>query len=280
MRDQAVNNRRKARRRTIRSASPVRLRRRQPVSFRWVLGVIPPAIYLAVLILAAWLLYYSTASPYFAVREISVAGNTLLDSDQARDVTGSLGRNILRLRTEEIEQSLGNISEVKGARARLTLPGKIDIEITERTPLVQWQAREGSFLVDREGVVFSRQPPPTPVLLVKAWDGPPTEVGSRLDPGVLAAVETLAAWLPERAGIRPAWFDYSRGTGLAVPVEGGPRIIFGDAVDLESKLATLAAIRDHLAASKAKAEVIDLRFRGRPVYVLAPNTQAKSGQAR
>ncbi|MHB0867897.1 MAG: cell division protein FtsQ/DivIB [Chloroflexota bacterium] len=280
MRDQAVNNRKRARRRTIRSASPVRLRRRRQLSFGWVLRVIPVAAYLTVLILAAWLLYYSTASPYFAVREISVSGNGLLDADLAKAATGSLGRNILRLRTEEIERSVGDLGVVKSAQALLALPGRIDIEVTERTPLVQWQAREGSFLIDREGVVFSRQSPPNPVPVVKEWDGPAMEVGSRVDPGVLAAVETLALGLPERTGIRPSWFDYSRSTGIAVPVQGGPRIIFGDAADLEPKLATLAAIRGHLDAAKARAEIIDLRFKGRPVYVLASTTQAKPGQTR
>ena len=44
-------------------------------------------------------------------------------------------------------------------------------------------------------------------------------------------------------------------------------MLFGDAEDLDSKLAALVSIRQHLETTKAKAEVIDLRFRGRPTYV-------------
>ncbi|MCL4370609.1 MAG: FtsQ-type POTRA domain-containing protein [Chloroflexi bacterium] len=280
MRDQAISNRRKPRRRSVRSGSSLGLRRRRGFSFGWVPRVLPTLVYLSVLILAAWLLYYSIASPYFAVREISVSGNKLLDADRARDAAGSLGQNVLRLRGEEIEQAVARISVVKSARAVLALPGRLDIDVTERTPLVQWQAREGSFLVDREGVVFSRQAPPGPVAVVKEWDGPAMDVGSRIDPHVLAAVETLELTLPEQAGIQPSWFDYSRSSGIAVPAQGGPRIILGDADDLEAKVAALVAIRTHLATSKARAEIIDLRFNGRPVYVLASTTPAKSGQAR
>lgn len=280
MRDQAVSNRRRGRGRTVRSASSTSIRRRTRISLRWVPRVIPTLVYLTVLILAAWLLYYSIASPYFAVREIAVSGNQLLDASHAEEATGSLGRNLLLLRSGEIEQSVREISAVREARVALALPGRLEVDVTERIPLVRWQAREGSFLVDREGVVFSRKDPPGPVAVVRELDGPAREVGSHIDPGILAAVEALELSLPERTGIHPSWFDYSQGSGIAVPTQGGPRIVFGDAGDLDAKLATLAAIREHLDATKARAEIIDLRFKGRPIYVLAAATPAKPGQAR
>ena len=240
----------------------------------------PTLAYLSVLILASWLLYYSIDSPYFAVREISVSGNKLLDAGQATEATRASGQNVLRLRGDEIAQLVARMSEVRSARAVLALPGRLDIEVTERTPLVQWQAREGSFLVDREGVAFSRQAPPSPVVVVKEPDGPAMDVGSRIEPNVLAAIETLGLALPKQAGVQPPWFEYSQSTGIVVPAQGGARIIFGDASDLDAKIAALAAVRAHLEASKARAEKIDLRFKGRPVYVLASTTPVKSGQAR
>ena len=54
-------------------------------------------------------------------------------------------------------------------------------------------------------------------------------------------------------------------------------MLFGDAEDLDSKLAALASIRQHLDSTKARAEVIDLRFQGRPTYVL-PLTPAPAKQ--
>ncbi len=280
MRDQAVSSRRKVRRRTVRSASSRSIRRRGHGSLRWILRGVPTLIYLAVLILAAWLLYYSVASPYFAVREIVVSGNKLLDTQQAQEASGSLGQNVLLLRADRVEQSVRGISVVRNAGVTMALPGRLEIDVAERTPFVQWQTREGAFLVDREGVVFSTEAPPSPVVVVRESDAPSMRVGSRVDPDVLAAIETLSVALPERAGIQPWRLDYSRSRGISVPVEGGLTVVLGDADDLDAKLASLAAIRAHLEATKARAEIIDLRFRGRPVYVLASSAPAGSGQAR
>lgn len=280
MRDQAVASRQRARRKAVRSASSAGVRRKGGFSVRSVLRLLPPALYLSVLILAAWLLYYSIASPYFLVREVSVSGNRLLDADQAMDATGALGQNVLRLQEDDIERAVATVSAVRSARVVMALPGRLNIEITERTPLVQWQAREGSFLVDRDGVVFSRQQPPTPVPLVKEWDGPPMGEGSHVDPAVLGAVETLSMVLPSRAGIQPPWFEYSHSSGVAIPAQGGPRIVFGDADDLDGKIRALSAIRRHLEEIKARAEIIDLRFKDRPVYVLASTASPKPAPAR
>ncbi len=263
----------------MRAASPGGLRPRSLGVLRWFRRLVPTLVYLTVLTGAGWLLYYSITSPYFAVREVTVSGNRLLDADQAREATGSMGRNVLLLDTRGIEQSVRKISVVKEVRATVALPGAVSVDVTERAPLVVWQARGGSFLVDREGVVFSRQAPPDPVPMVRDLDGPAMEVGNRVDPTVLASIDTLQGVLPQEAGLRPLWFDYSRGTGIAVPVEGGPRVIFGDAGDLDSKLANLAALRKHLEATKIQAEAIDLRFKDRPLYVLPPPANAKPAEA-
>lgn len=270
MKDHAVNRRRKSNRRTIRSASGAGSAPRRLPSLKGVVRLLPPLVYLSVLILASWLLYYSLNYSYFAVREISVTGNRLLDAEQARQAVGALGQNLLLLKTPEIEQSLQRVSVVESAQADLSLPGQLEVTVKERMPVLRWQARDGSFLVDREGVVFSRETPRTAVTLVRDLNGPSLDLGSRVDAGVLSTVTTLEKLLPGQAGLRPPWFDYARGTGVSVPFEGGPRVLFGDAEDLDSKLAALASIQQHLDATKARAEVIDLRFRGRPTYVLPP----------
>ncbi len=249
-------------------------------TLRWALRVIPTMIYLSLLTVTGWLLYYSLASQYYAVKEIAVSGNRLLDADQAREATGALGRNVLLLRPKGIEQSVRKISVVKEAQAALALPGRVRVDVAERTPLATWQGRGGYFLVDREGVVFSRQESPNPVPAVRDLDGPAMEVGNRVDPSVLAAIDTLERALPQQPGLRPLGFDYSRSSGITVPTEEGPRVIFGDASDLDSKLATLVALRQQLEATKARVDVIDLRFKGRPLYVLSPPANAKPAAAR
>ena len=279
MRDQAIAKHRRPRKAQPKPDSTAKDARRLKMSFGWVPRVLSVLTYLVVLISAGWLLYYSVVSPYFQVQDIAVSGTKLLDPAQVQDTSGVLGSNALLIRTEAVEQSVLKITAAREARAEVTLGGKVAIDVAERTPLVQWQAREGSFLVDKEGVVFGQYAPQAPLVVVRDIDGPAMEIGSRVDPAVLTSVSLLDSTLPAKAGFRPEWYDYSRASGISVQMVDGPRIIFGDADDLDAKLSALGAVVDHLQASKYRAESIDLRFRGRPTYILAPSAPVKQGQS-
>lgn len=279
MRDQAVAKHRNPRKRTDRSASGAGRVRRGRVTRRGLWRAFSLLVYSAVLILTAWLLYYSVESPFFAVREIPVSGTKLLDAAQVQDAAGVMGRNALLVRAGAVEQAVSKLTAVQQAQAIVSLAGRVAVSITERTPLVQWQAPGGFFLIDREGVVFSQQPPPSPVTVVRAAGGPALEVGGRVDPSILASVEALQKALPSRAGVQPQWFDYSVADGISIPISDSERVVFGDASDLDSKLAALAAITQFLESTKSQAQLIDLRFKDRPVYVLAPPAPAKSNPA-
>ena len=280
MRDQAVAKHRNPRKRSDRTGSVAGKTRRGRISRGVLWRALSLFVYSAVLILAAWLLYYSVESPYFAVRDISVSGTKLLDPGQVQSAAGVMGRNALLVRAGAVEQAVAKLTAVQKAQAVVSLTGRIAVNITERTPLVQWQAPGGYFLIDREGVVFSQQPPPSPVTVVKAPGGPALEVGGRVDPSVLASIEALKEALPSRAGIQTPWFDYSVSDGVSISMPDNERVVFGDASDLDSKLAALAAIRQFLESTKSQAQLIDLRFKDRPVYVLAPPAPAKSSTAR
>ncbi len=279
MRDQAVAKHRNPRKRTDRAASGVGRVRRSRFTRRGLWRAFSLLVYSAVLILSSWLLYYSVESPYFAVREIPVSGTKFLDPGQVQDAAGVMGRNALLVRAGVVEQSVAKLIAVQQAHAIVSLTGRVAVNVSERSPVVEWQAPGGAFLVDREGVVFSQQPPTSPVAIVRAVAGPALEVGGRIDPSVLAAVEALQQALPSRVGVQPQWFDYSVADGISISLSDSERVVFGDASDLDSKLASLAAITKFLESSKSQAQLIDLRFKDHPVYVLAPTAPAKSSPA-
>lgn len=276
MRDQAVAKRRRTRKRTDSTETGPRLRWR--AALRWAYRLFSLLVYLLVLILSSWLLYYSVSSPYFSVRDIAVSGNRLLDAESASEAAGALDRNPLLLNPDWVEDSLRRVSIVKDAAAEVSLPGQLAIVVTERTPLVRWQAREGSFLVDREGIAFSEADFPVEIT-IRDVQGTPIEIGSRVDPAIIAAAETLDGALRGRAGIQPAGFDYAVSEGLSFLLPGGTRVVVGNADDLEWKLSALAAITGHLEASKARADLIDLRFRDRPVYAVPVPTSKPAATA-
>ena len=213
-------------------------------------------------------------SSFFVASEVAISGTRQIQAERVRDTTQVLGLNLLLMKPEGIAQSVRSIVAVREVDVALALPGHVEIEVVEREPLAHWQTQAGAFLVDREGVVFSDELPSSLLPVVVDMDGPSLELGSHIDPGVLLAVETLRKGLSTRLGAEKWRFDYSRGTGIVVPFEEGLKTVFGDASDLDAKLASLVAIREHLEAANAQAETIDLRFRGRPTYTVAASPDA------
>jgi cell division protein FtsQ len=280
IRDQARADRRGKRKRTVRSASAVEVRRRGGDWLRAFVRALPRLTYLLLLILSSWLLYYSLNSPYFAASEIVVSGTRQIPAERVQSVTEVMGSNLLLLQPEGIARSVRSIVAVRDVGVTLAMPGRVEITVAERMPLAQWQTEDGTFLVDREGVVFGDETPSSPLPVVVDLDGPALELGSRIDSGVLAAVETLRKGLSTRLGAEQRHFDYSRSTGIVVPFEEGLRVVFGDASDLDAKLASLLSIQDHLKSADARAEIIDLRFKGRPVYTVVPSPEAVAKSQR
>jgi cell division septal protein FtsQ len=235
---------------------------------------LPRLAYLVLLILSSWLLYYSLNSPYFAASEIVVSGTRQVQAERVQAVTEVMGWNLLLLQPERIAQSVRSIVAVREVDVVLALPGRVEINVIERTPLAQWETQGGAFLVDGEGVVFGDWIPSSLLPVVVDLDGPALEVGSRIDSGVLLAVEAVRRGLSTQLGIEKWSFDYSHGAGIVVPFEEGLRIVFGDASDLDAKLASLVAVQEHLETANARAEIIDLRFKGRPTYTVASSPEA------
>ena len=96
-------------------------------------------------------------------------------------------------------------------------------------------------------------------------DGQPLTPGDRVDAGALATSARLAALLPT-VGVQPLGFEWSREIGLEVPTRDGWRARFDDVGNVEQQVASLRAVRDELARTRAAAELIDVRFRDRPYF--------------
>jgi cell division septal protein FtsQ len=156
----------------------------------------------------------------------------------------------------------------------------VEIEIIERVPVARWQAANGSFLVDDQGVVVAEAmasatgsatsgPPGWPAALaVRDTTGRDVRPGDRVDQRALLAARELARALPAAgAGVKEV--EYSA-QGLVFVTDGGCRVIVGDTEALNAKLANLAAILELARAQDLKLAVVDLRPKERPFYQVAP----------
>lgn len=109
------------------------------------------ALVLLLLLIAAagWLLGWS---PYLRIESITVRGVQHVSASEVVATSGvRVGDPLARVTSQRIERSLQSVSRIESVRVERQWPHRLQILITERTPL----ARVGERVVDRYGVVFA-----------------------------------------------------------------------------------------------------------------------------
>ncbi|MCS7003228.1 MAG: FtsQ-type POTRA domain-containing protein [Dehalococcoidia bacterium] len=202
--------------------------------------------------------------PMFRVTTVRVSGAQAVSPTAIVEATGLVGRHILGVSDQAVASALSQYPRIKHVTVTRHLPNEVELVVHERAPWAVWQTTNGSFLVDSDGVVLEavKTPPPLPVI---AYNGPsPTRPGAQtpVEPVRLAA-ELTRRW-PDSVKAKPKRFEYSDAGGLLVVTDQGWQARFGDAEDLDYKLATLSAIVDTARARKQAFVAIDLRFGYRP----------------
>lgn len=76
--------------------------------------------------------------------------------EQVREkITPHYGQNLLALDLEELQSRVESIPEVRSASVRRTLPDGLVVRVEPRQPRALLQAADGTFVIDRDGVVIS-----------------------------------------------------------------------------------------------------------------------------
>jgi Cell division protein FtsQ/DivIB, C-terminal len=91
--------------------------------------------------------------------------------------------------------------------------------------------------------------------------------GDRIDQRALLAARELVRAFPA-AGAQVVEVEYSA-QGLVLVTDGGWRVLFGEARDLNDKLASFVAVRDLARQQSLAISFVDLRPKDRPVYQVA-----------
>ena len=89
--------------------------------------------------------------------QIRMEGNHYVTPDSVRKVfIRDRGRSVLRIPIAERRRQLETISWVEQAAVRRVLPNRIQVEITERTPIAFLREGGGLSLIDGHGVILER----------------------------------------------------------------------------------------------------------------------------
>jgi cell division septal protein FtsQ len=221
---------------------------------------------LAILLGTSGLLYHVASSPEFRVSRVSVEGNRLLTAAEVEAVASVSGVNVFWVRRSELNQRLRLLPPVESADLSLELPDRAQIRVKERDPAAIWLVGDTPFLVDRQGLVLAARPTDRPLMVIRDTSNQPLTPGARVNAEAIGSLADLDSLLARIFGAQQRRYEYSPETGINVVQTVGPRLILGNSVDLEWKMAAIQTITRHLQANRASAELIDVRFSDRPYY--------------
>jgi cell division protein FtsQ len=239
-----VEPRMRERRDAVRKA---RLRKR----LTWV-GVGLTAVLLVVAALAV------LGSRLFAVEEgdVRITGNVYTDPEQLQQIVDDLvGTPTLLADTQEVERQIEEIPWVADAKVTVRFPHSASIEIRERKALTTYQGPDHQFRVlDREGRVLDVLADyPIAYVLIAGPDPVNLDAGQFAPFGYVAASELAMSLTPSVRG-RVAAIDVTAdGASLALLLDDGVEVRFGEARDLLDKLVRLETVLTEIAREQQVA---------------------------
>jgi len=163
------------------------------------------------------------------------------------------------------------------------LPNLVVINVVERTPVLLWQTQQGTFSVDRKGVVIAAASDTTGTDHLMTIVDVSKEVGKQIHPGTLLNAANIAfatqayTRLEHLPGVSSFTLRYDvipsqGGYGSFIVVSSNGWLAYlGGADDnnpLDNRLIELQQILNMAQQKQLNLATIDLRFGLRPVYTL------------
>jgi len=183
------------------------------------------------------LTYVVMFTSLIGVRSVDVLGVHDIPPDDVREAAAvESGTPMVRLDTDEIAARVAKLPRVAEVSVSRSFPTTVEIQVTERTPVVVVPAGDGVHLVDRTGRDYATvrsRPARLPVLKV-------VKVAPD-DPATHAAVTVLAA-LPEALRGRVVELSARSAGDVRFTLRNGRVVKWGDAEDNERKAAVLAPL--------------------------------------
>jgi cell division protein FtsQ len=283
----------------LRRQKPLEIKRRKFGRKAW-MTYLRVAMWIAIAIAAAWVSYVSVhfllASPQMALvhpEQVELTGNHYIQRANILAIfSADRSRSVLRIPLDQRRRQLEAIPWVDQATVRRALPNKIEVEITERTPIAFLRQGSDLSLVDVHGVILERPLKGNfhfPVVTGISSDQSQDDRESRMQmyAGFTQQLESARAGAMEQVNE----VDLSDANDLRATITGlpggavgsGPAgqaetpvlVHFGDG-DFQSKYRTLLVDFGNWRAKAGRVESVDLRFRDQAV--VNPDTAVVSQQ--
>jgi cell division protein FtsQ len=258
----------------LRRQKPLEIKRRKFGRKAW-MTYLRVAMWIAIAIAGAWVSYVSArfllTSPQMALvhpDQVVLTGNHYVQRASVLAIfSADRSRSVLRIPLDQRRRQLEAIPWVDQATVRRALPNKIEVEITERTPIAFLRQGSDLGLVDVHGVVLERPlkghfhfPVVTGISAGQSSDD--REKRMQMFAGFTQQLESARAGAMEQVNevdLSDANDLRASMTGLPGQADSPVLVHFGDG-DFQSKYRTLVEDFGKWRATAGRVESVDLRF--------------------
>jgi cell division protein FtsQ len=192
------------------------------------------------LALAAVLTYVVTDAR-FSVDTVVVTGVAALPGSTVAEASGVLGESVFRVDSAAVAGRIAALPGLQHIDVTTEAPDRLIVHVTERQPVMIWDAGGSSFLIDDAGDVLGQADPNNPVALphLQVLPGNHTPVvGGMVDVTPVRAMLALNTRLPAETGLTQAAITLDPVIGIAVQTEKWRAVVGNDEL-LGKKLAVL-----------------------------------------
>jgi hypothetical protein len=229
---------------------------------------------------------FALTSPTFQIQRVDVEGTQNHLLAQSIQQMGEQNQNIFLLDTQALTNRIDALPVVASTNVARQLPNHLTITVVERIPVLLWQTKQGTYSVDKSGVVIAPASGtagaahlPTVVDMRTGTAIQQVHPGARLNAMDIAFAAQIFAQLPQMIGGSNFTLRYN-GAGSGGEGENGSFVVassngwlayLGGADDtnpLNNRLIELQHILNLAQQQQLRLATVDLRFGLRPVYTL------------
>jgi cell division protein FtsQ len=228
-------------------------------------------------LVVAGIVHAALRSPLFAVRDLTVRGNTHLSAAEVERLTGTVrGQNIFAVDLAAARDRVRTSPWVADVTLARVLPSTIVVDVVERVPMAIARVGDRLFLIDDAGVVIDTYGPAYHELDLPRVDGLVAASAGRpvADAERASLSRALFASLRERPdlGRRVSEIDVSADSDAVVLLDNdATRLHLGDRAFAE-RLARYLELAPTLDERFPTIDYVDLRF-GDRVFVHSESTR-------
>lgn len=219
----------------------------------------------ALLAVSIWGVQRIVASDSFKVLRATTAGNVLMKSSQIRSLAAVEGQSVFLIDPQAVAARLEEEPEVKNAQVDIQWPNRVEIQIEEREPVIEWNNAGRIWWLSNDGIAYVQHGDRSNLVHIQAEepvlnvDGDPTS--PVVDPELLTAAAVLSERLPMSGDLI---FNRERGLGFEDPE--GWMAYFGTDGDMTMKTDVYLGIVAKLKEDNILATLVSVENQSAPYY--------------